>query len=89
MRWLLIVRKTSYICGCGGIYDHLWREALFLAHRQRAALRRYLFQVYARMPDREGRLRGCEVGGCEAEGLAGTRGLTFTMYMRGGSGDCL
>ena len=58
-RWLLTVRRTIYICGCGRMYYHLWREALFLAHKQRAALRTYLFQVYARMPDREGRLPGC------------------------------
>ena len=60
-RWLLTARKTIYICGCWRMYHHLWFEALCLARRQRAALRRYLFQVYAaRMPDREGRLPGCE-----------------------------
>ena len=65
-RWLLRVRKTIYVCGCGRMYYHLWREALFLAHKQRAALRTYLFQVYARMPDREGRLPGCETARKEA-----------------------
>ena len=65
-RWLLTARKTIYICGCGRMYHHLWFEALCLALRQRAALRRYLFQVYARMPDREGRLPGCEPARKEA-----------------------
>ena len=65
-RWLLTARKTIYICGCGRMYRHLWFEAVCLAHRQRAALRRYLFQVYARMPDREGRLPGCETARWEA-----------------------
>ena len=46
-RWLWTVRKTIYICGCGRMYRHLWSEALILAHRQRAALRKYLFRVYA------------------------------------------
>ena len=53
-RWLLTVRKTIYVCGCGRMYHHLWFEALILAHRQRAALRRYLVQVYARGGDWEG-----------------------------------
>ena len=44
-RWLLTVRKTIYVCGCGRMYHHLWIKALILAHRQRKALRRYLFQV--------------------------------------------
>ena len=48
-RWLLTVRKTIYICGCGRMYYHLWREAFCLGRRQRAALRRYMFHVYARL----------------------------------------
>ena len=59
-RWLRTARKTIYICGCGRMYRHLWFEAFCSARRQRAALRRYLFRVYASMPDREGRLPGCE-----------------------------
>ena len=50
-RWLLTVRNTIYVCGCGRMYHHLWIEALILAHRQRKALRRYLFRVYARGGD--------------------------------------
>ena len=62
-RWLLTVRKTS-VCGCGRMYHHLWFEALSLAHRQRAALRRYIFRVYAaRFPSREGSLQGCRAPG--------------------------
>ena len=48
-RWLLIIRNTIYVCGCGTMYHHLWTEALCLAHRQRSALRKYLYLVYARL----------------------------------------
>ena len=48
-RWLLRERKTIYICGCGRMYYHLWREAFCLGRRQRAAWRRYMFHVYARL----------------------------------------
>ena len=62
-RWLLTVWKTSYICGCGVIYDHLWREARRSVHWQRFALRKYLRRVYSRLPDREARLQGHEASG--------------------------
>ena len=48
-RWLRSASKTIYICGCQKMYSCLWREALCLAHRRRAALRRYMFRVYARL----------------------------------------
>ena len=48
-RWRLEVRHTIYICGCGRMYHHLWIEALRSAHKQRSALRKYLYLVYARL----------------------------------------
>ena len=56
-RWLLIVRKTSYICGCGGIYDHLWREALIFVCK--GQLCENTCAMY---------IRGCPIGnrGCKA-----------------------
>ena len=38
-RWLLPIRNTVWICRCGSFYKHLWKEALFIVHRQRRALR--------------------------------------------------
>ena len=61
--WLLTVRQTIYICRCGRMYYHLWKEALCVAHRRRAALRKYLRHVYSRLPDREARLQGHEASG--------------------------
>ena len=37
--WLLPIRNTVWICRCGSFYKHLWKEALFIVHRQRRALR--------------------------------------------------
>ena len=48
-RWLLPLRNTVWICRCGSFYKHLWKEALFLVHRQRRALREYLRYVYSRL----------------------------------------
>ena len=48
-RWLLVIRNTIYVCGCGTMYHHLRKEALSLAHRQRSALRTYVYLVYARL----------------------------------------
>ena len=52
-RWLLPLRKTIWICHCGTFYRHLWREALFLVHQQRRALRIYLRYIYSRLLVRE------------------------------------
>ena len=48
-RWLLPLRNTVWICRCGSFYKHLWKEALFLVHRQRRALREYLRYMYSRL----------------------------------------
>ena len=61
--WLLTVRQTIYICRCGKMYYHLWKEAHCVAFRRRAALRKYLRHVYSRQPDREARLQGHEASG--------------------------
>ena len=50
-RWLLPLRNTVWICRCGTFYKHLWKEALFVVHRQRRALRRYLGYMYSRLLD--------------------------------------
>ena len=47
-RWLLPLRNTVWICRCGSFYKHLWKEALFLVHRHRRALREYLRYMYSR-----------------------------------------
>ena len=48
-RWLLPLRNTVWICRCGSFYKHLWKEALFVVHRQRRALRGYLRYMYSRL----------------------------------------
>jgi len=62
-RWLLIIRNTIYVCGCGTMYHHLWTEALTLAHRQRSALRKYLHLVYARLQQELPSTRRAALGG--------------------------
>ena len=48
-RWLPPLRNTVWRCRCGSFYKHLWKEALFVVHRQRRALRGYLRYMYSRL----------------------------------------
>ena len=47
--FVLLAACLLGICRCGRMYYHLWREAHCVAHRRRAALRKYLAHVYARL----------------------------------------
>ena len=40
-RWLLTIRNTIYICGCGRMYYHVWLEASTLSYPTYSTLQRF------------------------------------------------